>query len=79
MAAAAKPRSARSSATLAAVRLVRLKTIVRPRPLACSMRASISTLSIACARKTCCVIALTVCEVSPSPSCIARMWVGWVM
>ena len=50
MAAAAKPRSVSSSATLAAVRLVRLKMIVRPRSRACSMRASISTLSIAWAR-----------------------------
>ena len=33
MAAAAKPRSTSSSATLAAVRLVRLKMMVRPRPL----------------------------------------------
>ena len=44
------PRSARSSATLATVRLVRQKIMVRPRPSACRMRASISTLSIACAR-----------------------------
>ena len=50
MAAAAKPRSASSSATLAAVRLVRLKIMVSPRPSACSIRASISTLSIAWAR-----------------------------
>ena len=34
--------------------------IVRPRPLACRMRASISTLSMACARYTNCSTALTV-------------------
>ncbi len=60
---AANPRSVRSSATFAAVRLVRQKTRVSPRPSACRMRASISTLSIACARNTCCSTALTVCAV----------------
>ncbi len=50
MDAAAKPRSTSSSATFAAVRLVRLKTTVSPRPSAWSIRESISTLSIACAR-----------------------------
>ncbi len=45
-----KPRSARSSATFWAVRLVRVKIIVAPRPSACRTRATISALSSACAR-----------------------------
>jgi hypothetical protein len=40
----------RSSATFAAVRLVRVKIRHRPRPRACSTRESSSTLSMACAR-----------------------------
>ena len=46
----AKPRSARSSATFCAVRLVRVKIIVAPRPSACSTRATSSALSSAWAR-----------------------------
>ena len=46
-------------------------------PSACRMRASISTLSMACARNTCCSTALTVWPSSSGST--ARMCVGWCM
>src|SRR2546423_3482 len=55
-AATAKPRKSRSSATRSAARLVRVKTIVRPRPSAWRIRATTSILLSGCARYASCLV-----------------------
>ncbi len=77
MAPAANPRDCSSSATLAAVRLVRANTMLRPRPSDWSSRASTSTLSSAWARYTTCLMFLTVAPSSSGSA--ARMCVGCFM